>query len=225
MSSEKTKEMDEKNTSAEVKTEENSRENNSAKTEKTKERSESSKDGSKKEQKVKNKTEEAQDDPENGNESEQDEREARISELEEELKTVKDSLLRKAAELENVRKRVQRERIQLFEDAKAVALEDFMPISDDLIRTLQAAEESKVEDSFLEGVKMVNKKFQEVLEKHGVQRIDEVNVPFDINLHDAMLKQPAPDDETKSDMVLQVLEGGYRIGNRTVKHAKVIVSE
>ncbi|MEX0721946.1 MAG: nucleotide exchange factor GrpE [Balneolaceae bacterium] len=156
---------------------------------------------------------------------EKDEKEIRISELEKELQAAKDALLRKAAELENVRKRVQRERIQLFEEAKAGALEDFMPISDDLNRTLKAAEESKVEDSFLKGVSMVANKFQEILEKHGVERINKTGVAFDVNVHDAMLKQPAPDEKTESDIVLEVLESGYKIGNRTIRHAKVIVSE
>jgi molecular chaperone GrpE len=155
----------------------------------------------------------------------QDDRDARIEELEVELANTKDGVLRKAAELENVRKRVQRERVQLFEEAKAGALEDFMPISDDLLRTLKAAEESEIESSFLEGVQMISDKFQNVLEKHGVERIDEAGVAFDVNLHDAMMKQPAPDDKTGSDVVLQVIENGYKIGNRTVKHAKVIVSE
>lgn len=158
-------------------------------------------------------------------EAEKDERDLKIQELEQELTSTKDSLLRKAAELENVRKRVKRERVQLFEEAKAGALEDFMPIADDLIRTLKAAEESKIENSFLEGVQLVAEKFKSVLEKHGVQRIDETGVPFDVNLHDAMMKQPAPDEETGSDVVLQVLESGYKIGNRTIRHAKVIVSE
>jgi molecular chaperone GrpE len=158
-------------------------------------------------------------------ESSVDERDLKIEELEKELSSTKDSLLRKAAELDNVRKRVQRERVQLFEEAKAGALEDFMPIADDLIRTLQAAEESKIESNFLEGVQLVADKFKNVLEKHGVERIDETGVPFDVNLHDAMMKQPAPDDKTGSDVVLQVLESGYKIGNRTIRHAKVIVSE
>ncbi|MEQ8523338.1 nucleotide exchange factor GrpE [Gracilimonas sp.] len=157
--------------------------------------------------------------------SAKDEQEARIEELEKELANTKDGLLRKAAELENVRKRVQRERVQLFEEVKAGALEDFMPISDDLLRTLKAAEESEIEDSFLEGVKMVADKFEKVLEKHGVERINETGVPFDVNIHDAMMKQPAPDEETGSDVVLQVLDSGYKIGNRTIRHAKVIVSE
>jgi molecular chaperone GrpE len=156
---------------------------------------------------------------------EKDEKDLKIEELENELASTKDGLLRKAAELENVRKRVQRERVQLFEEAKAGALEDFMPIADDLNRTLKASEESRIEDSFLEGVELVADKFKNVLEKHGVERIDETGVPFDVNLHDAMMKQKAPDDETGSDVVLQVLESGYKIGNRTIRHAKVIVSE
>jgi molecular chaperone GrpE len=158
-------------------------------------------------------------------ESEKDEKDLKIEELENELASAKDGLLRKAAELENVRKRVQRERVQLFEEAKAGALEDFMPIADDLLRTLKAAEESEIEDSFLEGVTLVAEKFKSVLEKHGVERIDATGVPFDVNLHDAMMKQPASDDDTGSDVVLQVLESGYKIGNRTIRHAKVIVSE
>lgn len=161
----------------------------------------------------------------NKEQPEKDEKDLKIEQLENELASAKDGILRKAAELENVRKRVQRERVQLFEEAKAGALEDFMPIADDLIRTLKAAEESKIEDSFLEGVNLVADKFQKVLEKHGVQRIDETGVPFDVNLHDAMMKQPAPDDKTGSDVVLDVIESGYKIGNRTIRHAKVIVSE
>ncbi len=158
-------------------------------------------------------------------EPEKDENELLIEKLEQELADAKDSLLRKAAELENVRKRVQRERITLFEEAKVAALQDFLPISEDMKRALGASEENKIEESFLEGMKLVSNKFEEVLSKYGVETIDEAGVPFDVNLHDAMLKQPAPDKKTKSDTVLQVLESGYKIGNKVIKHAKVIVSE
>ena len=154
-----------------------------------------------------------------------DEQQLRIEELEKEIASLKDINLRKVAELENTRKRVQRERVQLFEDAKIGALEEFLPISDDLVRTLSASEGLDIEKSFLQGVQLVAQKFEEVLNKHGVERIDEINVPFDVNLHDAMLRQPASDKKTGSDIVLQVLESGYRIGNKTVRHAKVIVSE
>ena len=148
-----------------------------------------------------------------------------ISKLEKELAEAKDSLLRKAAELDNVRKRVQRERVILFEEAKVSALEEFLPISDDMNRVLDAANELEIDDSFLSGIKMVVGKFEEVLSKYGVERINQVGVPFDVNLHDAMLRQPAPDKKTPSDTILMVIENGYKIGNRVIKHAKVIVSE
>ena len=154
-----------------------------------------------------------------------DEVEQKVLELQKEVSTLKDMHLRKAAELENMRKRVQRERMQIFEDAKAGALEDFLPISDDLLRTIEAAADLEIEEGFKTGVEMVSKKFEEVLSKHGVVRIDHINVPFDVNLHDAMLRQPSTDEKIGSDMVIQVLESGYKIGDRTIRHAKVIVSE
>lgn len=154
-----------------------------------------------------------------------DEQEALINKLEHELANTKDALLRKAAELENVRKRVQRERVALFEDAKITALEDFLPITEDMKRALSVSEGIDIDKGFLAGVKMVASKFDEILSKYGVESINEENVPFDVNLHDAMLRQPAPNKKIKSDTVLQVLEGGYKIGNKVIKHAKVIVSE
>lgn len=154
-----------------------------------------------------------------------DEKDAKIEELEKELSAVKDTMLRKAAELENVRKRIQKERFQLRESVKAEALEDFLPLNDDLLRTLDASKDIEVEKNFLEGVELVSNKFVAILAKHGIERIDETGVPFDVNLHDALLKQPAPDEDTPSDTVLQILERGYRMGDKVIKHAKVIVSQ
>lgn len=158
-------------------------------------------------------------------EEEKGEQELRIEELEAELAVAKDSMLRKAAELENVRKRVQKERFQLREQVKAEALQDFLPLNDDLLRTLDASKDSAVDKNFLAGVEMVSNKFAEILAKHGIEKIDEIGIPFDVNLHDALLRQPAEDEKTPSDTVLQVLERGYRMGEKVIKHAKVIVSQ
>lgn len=152
-------------------------------------------------------------------------RDNEVEELEKALSESKDSHLRKAAELENYRKRVKRERSQVFETAKAKALEDFLDINDDIQRTLKAAEDLEVNETFLDGVLLVANKFQEVLEKHGVERIDEEGVPFDVDLHDAMMRKKPDDDSIDSDVVLNVVESGYRMGDRTIRHAKVIVSE
>ncbi len=148
-----------------------------------------------------------------------------IQALEQEVATLKDSLLRKAAELENVRKRVQRERVALFEEAKVVALEDFLVVYDDLSRTLEASSKMEVDASFLEGLKLVANKFNEIFIKNNIEAIDAIDVPFDVNLHDALLRQPAPNDDIPSNTVLQILERGYKMGSKTISHAKVIVSE
>ena len=153
------------------------------------------------------------------------EQQKRIQELEEELNQVKDSQLRKAAEMENMRKRMRREREQIFQTAREAALEAFLPINDDLVRTLQAMKENEADSSYVDGVQLIANKFEDVLEKHNVKRIDETGVPFDVDLHDAMLRQKPEDDSIESGTVLQVLENGYRIGDKTLRHAKVIVSE
>ena len=152
-------------------------------------------------------------------------REQKIEMLEQELVEQKETILRKAAELENYRKRVQKERSKIYETAKANALEDFLSINDDLRRTLKAADDLDVPDTFMDGVNLVANKFEEVLSKHGVERIDEEMVPFDVDLHDAMMRRKPEDESIESDMVLNVIENGYRIGERTIRHAKVIVSE
>jgi molecular chaperone GrpE len=148
-----------------------------------------------------------------------------VAQLQQDLANTKDALLRKAAELENVRKRVQKERISLFEDARIQALQDILPIAEDMNRTLEASAQTDIDSSFLQGVQMVADKFQQLFERYGVESINEIKVPFNVDLHDAMLRQPAGDESIPSNMVLQVLESGYKIGNRVIKHAKVIVSE
>lgn len=154
-----------------------------------------------------------------------EEKDSLIEELEQELDEAKDTHLRKAAELENVKKRVQRERTQIYESARANALEDFLPVNDDLRRILKAFDEAEVNENFMDGVRLVAEKFEEVLKKHGIERIDEEMVPFDVDLHDAMMRQKPEDEDIGSDMVLKVLENGYRLGDKTIRHAKVIVSE
>lgn len=153
------------------------------------------------------------------------EQQNRINELEEELEKLKDSQLRKAAEMDNMRKRMRREREQVFQTAREAALEAFLPINDDLVRTLQAMKENEADSSFVDGVQLIANKFEDVLEKHNVERIDQTGIPFDVDLHDAMLRQKPEDDSIESGTVLQVLENGYRIGDKTLRHAKVIVSE
>lgn len=142
-----------------------------------------------------------------------------------ELEAAKDTLLRRTAEFENVKKRMMRERIQLIDDAKIEALKAFLPVNDDLQRTLGAAKGQEIPSAFLEGVTLVAEKFGSVLTHYGVETISDAGVPFDVNLHDAMMRIPAPEKGMESNTVVQVLEPGYKLGEKIIRHAKVIVSE
>lgn len=150
---------------------------------------------------------------------------AKINELEEELAQLRDTQLRKAAEMENMRKRLQRERDQIFQISRESAVLDFLPVSDDLQRTLDAMKNDDSGEAYIDGIKMVAKKFEEILEKQGVTKINETGVPFDVELHDALLSQKPEDESIESGTVIQVIENGYRIGEKTLRHAKVIVSQ
>lgn len=145
--------------------------------------------------------------------------------LKSELDASKDMLLRRIAEFENIKKRMLRERIQLMDDAKIESIKQFLPVNDDLQRMLSASSVQEVPDAFLEGVKLVAEKFMHVLESYGVEVVKDAGVPFDVQIHDAMMKMPANDDSVQSNTVLQVLEAGYKVNEKVIRHAKVIVSE
>lgn len=150
-----------------------------------------------------------------------------VLQLEQENEKLKNTVLRRVAELENVKKRVQRERVMLFEEAKIAAIQDFLPVYDDLLRAVEIseAEKKEVKDGLLTGVKLVVDKFNLILKKYQIEPIDEINIPFDVDLHDALLRQPAPSKDIESNTVIQILERGYKMNGKTINHAKVIVSE
>lgn len=152
------------------------------------------------------------------------EQQQKINELEEELQDVKDTQLRKAAEMENFKKRLLRDRDQMSRMAKETAVEAFLPVYDDLLRTIEALENADAGKAYLEGIRLVASKFEETLQHFNVEKIDETGVPFDVDLHDAMMRQKPEDNSIESGMVLQVFENGYRMGDKTLRHAKVIVS-
>ena len=142
-------------------------------------------------------------------------------EPEEEAPQHDESYLRLAADFDNYRKRVAREHAALSERANERLLNELLPVLDDLERALEAAaehEEAKLE----EGVKLVHRSFLALLERHGLSEI-ETNGAFDPHVHEALLAQPAEDAEEGS--VLQVLQKGYRLGDRVLRPARVIVAQ
>ncbi len=155
----------------------------------------------------------------------QDDSAAKIEALEAELASTRDQLYRRAADFDNMRKRQERERVALFQSARIDAVKKFLAVNDDLVRTLGVASTLEIQPaSFLEGVQMVATKFAQILSDYNVEPITEEGVPFNVELHDAMMRQPAPEGMSEN-MVLKVLDPGYRMGDTVIKHAKVIVTQ
>lgn len=133
-----------------------------------------------------------------------------------------DSLKRLQAEFENYRKRVQRESEQLRARTSAEVMEDILPVLDNFERALKAAMEHD-EKLLGDGVELVYSQLRGALEKRGLCEIEAEGQPFDPTHHEAVLCRPS--EEHVEGTVLEVLEKGYRVEDRIVRPAKVIVSE
>jgi molecular chaperone GrpE len=144
----------------------------------------------------------------------------RIAEIEKERDDYLNDLQRVAAEFDNYRKRVARDQQSLAARAHERLLKELLPVLDDLERALEAAtehEEAKLE----EGVRLVHRELQEALSKEGLEEI-ETNGHFDPHVHEALLSQPSERDD---GAILEVLQKGYRLGDRVLRPARVVVSE
>jgi molecular chaperone GrpE len=132
-----------------------------------------------------------------------------------------DSYLRLAADFDNYRKRVAREHAELTARANERLLNELLPVLDDLERALEAAaqhEEAKLE----EGVRLVHRSLLGLVERHGLSEIATEGA-FDPHVHEALLTQPG--DGAEEGSVLQVLQKGYRLGDKVLRPARVIVAE
>ena len=156
-------------------------------------------------------------DPEAGSDPDPDP----LAELERERDEYLDSLQRLKAEFDNYRKRAARESVEQTTRAAERVVKELLPILDDLERALEAAaqhEEAKLE----EGVALVHQSLADLLAREGLAEIA-TDGAFDPHVHEALLAQPS--EEAESGQVLQVLQKGYRMGDRVVRPARVIVAE
>lgn len=158
-------------------------------------------------------------------ESTEDSNEDEVTSTDSEVQQLKDQLIRVMADNQNIKRRSEADRLRFFEESKARYINMFLPIYDDLSRSVAMSETIEVPEAFLNGIKLVTQKFDQIFEREKVERIDKTLVPFDVDVHEALMRQPAPDDTIAPDTVLQVFEPGYKIGGKVIKHAKVIVSE
>lgn len=141
--------------------------------------------------------------------------EALIAERDEYLEDLK----RVAAEFENFRKRAARDQASLVSRAAERLVKELLPVLDDLERALEAAEEHQ-EAKLEEGVRLVHRQLADALKREGLVEIA-TDGKFDPHVHEALLSQPA---EAEEGTVLEVLQKGYRLGDRVLRPARVIVA-
>jgi len=153
--------------------------------------------------------------------------EEKIAELEARLAESHDQLLRRAADFENSRKRMNQEKTNAIEYANQSLLLDLIPIIDDFERAIQSGETSLQSgsadyNSFLEGVKMIEKRFSSQLEaKWGLKRFNSAGEVFDPNLHEALFMEKSPN--VTEATVQEDLVKGYTLKDRVIRAAKVKV--
>ncbi|WP_082659645.1 nucleotide exchange factor GrpE [Aureimonas sp. AU40] len=152
----------------------------------------------------------------------------RVAELEAENADVKDRLVRLAADMENLRRRTEREVKDARQFAVANFARDMLAVSDNLARALQAIPEGAREadaglQTLAEGVELTGRAMQSTLERHGVKKLEPEGQRFDPNFHQAMFE--IPNAELPNNTVVQVVQEGYAIGERVLRPAMVGVSK
>ena len=142
--------------------------------------------------------------------------------LQREKDTLQDRLLRTAAEFDNYRKRMDRERRDLSEYAANDILKELLPILDNFERALQAPATAET-DAFRKGIELIHKQMLDLLRKRNVKPIDALGADFDPNFHQAVIHEPS--DSHREGEVMEELQRGYLIGDRLLRPSMVKVAK
>ncbi len=148
-------------------------------------------------------------------------RDAEIKQLKKEKEDFRDQFLRKLAEIENLKKRLEREKADYFQYALNEVLLELLAVLDNFERALNVAEKGGNGKTFREGIELIYRMYQNILFKKGVRPIEIKDRTFDPNLHHAMATEES--DEVKSPEVAEILQKGYMIHNKLLRPALVKV--
>lgn len=146
----------------------------------------------------------------------------KIEDLEKEVAQVKDQLLRKAAEFENYRKRVESEALMRLQFANERLLGSLLPVVDDFERSLKMGKGQKDAEVVYNGIGLIYQKLMKILESQGMKPYDSLGKPFNTDFHDALMQLPKKD--VAPHTVIDEVEKGYMLNDRVLRHAKVIVA-
>ena len=156
--------------------------------------------------------------------SKKDKNEVLLQELGEKLAEITDKHLRLQAEFDNFRKRTLKEKAELIKSGGESVLVNIIPVVDDFERALNSLKNVPDEDAGKKGTQLIYNKFSEFLKQHNIKEIDAINQDFNVDLHEAITKIPAP-DETLKGKIVDVVQKGYTLNDKVIRFAKVVIGE
>lgn len=146
----------------------------------------------------------------------------RLAEAEKQVEYYKDLLLRKVAEFDNYKRRAENESASIIRYGKADALQGLLPVIDDFERSLKLSKDTRETEAFAKGVELIYQKLLKYLDTQGIKQIDSLGKEFDVHYHDALLQVPRND--VPPHTIIEVIEKGYMLDDKVLRHAKVVVS-
>ena len=153
-----------------------------------------------------------------------DKNEVLVQELGEKLVELTDKHLRLQAEFDNFRKRTMKEKAELIKSGGESVLINILPVVDDFERALVSLKDVPGDDAGKKGTQLIYNKFSEFLKQNNIKEIDSAKQDFNVDLHEAITKIPAPDESLKGKVV-DVVQKGYLLNDKVIRFAKVVIGE
>lgn len=147
-----------------------------------------------------------------------------LDELQAQLDEQKDKYLRLAAEFDNFRRRTAKEKAELTKTGGAKAITAVLPVIDDMERAIENALKTSDIEALTEGLNLIYQKFLKVLGEEGLEKMSPKDEPFDTDFHEAIAMVPAA-DEAQKGKVLDCVQTGYKLNDKVIRHAKVVVAQ
>ena len=149
---------------------------------------------------------------------------AELKACEDKINELQDKYLRLTAEFDNYRKRTLREKSELIKTASEEVLKKIIPVMDDFERGLSVVEKATDLEAVKQGMNLIYSRFKDFLSQNGVKEIEAMNQEFNTDMHEAVTKIPAPEEQLKGKVV-DVVEKGYLLHDKVIRFPKVIVGE
>lgn len=150
--------------------------------------------------------------------------EEQLQKAQEEIQHLKDNHLRQLAEFDNYRKRTLKEKAELILNGGEKVITAFLPILDDLARAQENIEKNQDYNTLKEGVDLIVKKLYKVLGEQGLSVIEAEGQPFDTDYFEAVALVPVEDDAQKGK-IIDCVQTGYKLNDKVIRHAKVVVGQ